>query len=160
MNEKTIMQLFFLRHGLAQDHAPGLADFDRELVPAGLEQVKRLTKKLAEWEVQPSVVYTSPRLRARQTAQIVTDYYGFHLQVTERLDFEFNAQALQGLVDQHQVGESLMVVGHEPSLSETIGYIIGGGNITLKKGGLARVDLFSQHPLHGTLVWLIPPKVA
>lgn len=153
------MQIFFLRHGLAQDHAVGITDADRALVGAGVEQVTRLTQQLAAWEVQPSKIYTSPRIRAKQTAQIVADYYDFPLEVTDLLDFEFNAHALQTLVDRHLADKSLMVVGHEPSLSETISYLIGGGNITLKKGGLARVDLFSQHPLHGTLVWLLAPKL-
>jgi phosphohistidine phosphatase len=153
------MELYFLRHGIAQDHAPNLHDADRELVPAGRAKIQQLAQKLSLWEVAPGMIYSSPRVRARQTAEIVADYGGFPMQISPLLDFEFNAAALQTLVDQHGPGDSLLLVGHEPSFSETISYIIGGGNITLKKGGLAKVELFSQHPLHGSLGWLLAPKV-
>ena len=67
--------------------------------------------------------------------------------------------AVQELVDDHKHDDRIMFVGHEPDFSETVSYIIGGGNITMKKGGLARVDLYSEHPLHGTLVWLLAPRL-
>jgi len=153
------MRVYFLRHGIAQDGSPSMADADRQLVPAGIEKIKQLATKLEPWDVQPAVIYSSPLVRAHQTAQIVAEYTGIHLQIQEALGLDFSARALQSIVDKHAENEDIMVVGHEPSFSSTISYIIGGGNITMKKGGLARVDLYSQHPLHGTLVWLLPPRL-
>ncbi|HLA42598.1 MAG TPA: histidine phosphatase family protein [Aggregatilineales bacterium] len=153
------MQLYFLRHAIAQDRAPGLRDFDRELVPIGAEKTEKLAHRLDDYGVRPVVIYTSPLKRAVQTAQIISNFAGIHLEVFEDLGFGFGGRELQSLVDRHNEDEEIMLVGHEPSFSQTISYIIGGGNITMKKGGLARVDLYSQHPLHGTLVWLLSPKV-
>lgn len=153
------MEIYFLRHGIAQDHAVGLPDAERELVEVGRHKIRQLAKRLPDFDVNPVVVYSSPLVRARQTAEIVTTYTGWHMEITDELDFGFNPAALQRLVDRHQPSENMMVVGHEPTFSETISYLIGGGNITMKKGGLARVDLFSQHPLHGTLAWLLAPKL-
>jgi phosphohistidine phosphatase len=52
-----------------------------------------------------------------------------------------------------------MLVGHEPSFSQVIGQLIGGGRIVMKKGGLARVDVNSIDTLPGELVWLLAPKM-
>jgi len=57
---------------------------------------------------------------------------------------------------------ALLIVGHEPSLSECIGGIITGGmgvaDIKLKKGGLARISQFSCAPVSGSLSWLLSPR--
>ncbi|MBZ0288948.1 MAG: hypothetical protein K8I30_15125, partial [Anaerolineae bacterium] len=55
--------------------------------------------------------------------------------------------------------DEIMFVGHEPDFSTAVSKLIGGGEIVMKKGGMARVDLFSTTPLRGALVWVIPPKV-
>jgi phosphohistidine phosphatase SixA len=52
-----------------------------------------------------------------------------------------------------------MLVGHEPNMSETVGEIVGGARVDLKKGGLALVELNDYDDLAGDLVWLLPPKV-
>ena len=51
-----------------------------------------------------------------------------------------------------------MFVGHEPDFSTTITSLVGG-RVVMKKGGLARVDIISDQPLLGELVWLIAPKI-
>lgn len=158
------MRLYFLRHGIAQDHSPNLLDAQRALVPEGTRKIERLVERLPSWDVKPHVIYSSPLVRAHQTAAIVAARLNAPLKIVDALDLNFNPLKLQNLVDQQGVGQTsdeleVMLVGHEPSFSSVISYLIGGGNITMKKGSLARVDLFSQHPLHGTLVWLIPPKL-
>ena len=55
----------------------------------------------------------------------------------------------------------VILVGHEPSFSETIGMLVGPGlRLTLKKNGLARVDVASPTPSvgQGTLRWLLTPS--
>ena len=52
-----------------------------------------------------------------------------------------------------------MLVGHEPDFSETIGHLIGGGRLDLKKGALALVELEDRASTAGRLLWLIPPRV-
>jgi phosphohistidine phosphatase len=153
------MRLYFLRHGIAQDRTPDLPDAGRTLVPAGIEKIERLAKRLTDFEVKPLVIYSSPLIRAKQTAEIVAKQHGIKLVLRDSLGYDFDHEAMQAIVDEHAEDEDIMVVGHEPGMSTTISYIIGGGNITLKKGGLAYVDLSSKNPLQGTLVWLISPKV-
>jgi phosphohistidine phosphatase SixA len=52
-----------------------------------------------------------------------------------------------------------MLVGHEPNMSATIGHLVGGARLDLKKGGLACIDLPDPASRAGALLWLIPPKV-
>ena len=52
-----------------------------------------------------------------------------------------------------------MVVGHEPDFSATVAELIGGGDIVMKKGGLARVDVTAPVAGGGELVWLLAPPL-
>ncbi len=52
-----------------------------------------------------------------------------------------------------------MVVGHEPDFSAAVAELIGGGDIVLKKGGLARVDVTVPVTGGGELVWLLTPPL-
>jgi phosphohistidine phosphatase SixA len=60
---------------------------------------------------------------------------------------------------EHRDARGLMLVGHEPDFSETIGRVMGGGRLTMKKGALACIQVEDPASLKGTLVWLIPPRV-
>ena len=71
--------------------------------------------------------------------------------VGDQLDLEIGAELVDVAAE--------LVVGHEPDFSGTISALIGGGSVVMKKGGLARIDVVSRHPLRGSLVWLIAPKV-
>ena len=52
-----------------------------------------------------------------------------------------------------------MLVGHEPSMSMTVGELIGGGDVDFKKGALACVEMTRESPLAGRLLWLASPKL-
>lgn len=154
------MRLYFLRHGIAQEPTFGLRDTQRALVPEGLQKIETLAGRLSAFDVKPSIIYSSPLVRAYQTAEIVAKHINAPMKIVTTLAPGFNSRALQSLVDEHQADQDLMLVGHEPDMSSNISYLIGGGNVIMKKGGLARIDLNSQHPLYGSLVWLISPKLA
>jgi phosphohistidine phosphatase SixA len=63
------------------------------------------------------------------------------------------------MLEEYKQANAIMLVGHEPDFSQTIGALTGG-RVVVKKGGLARVDLQPDSgALAGDLVWLIPPKV-
>ena len=59
----------------------------------------------------------------------------------------------------HPGAKSIMVVGHEPDFSATIGALVGGGSIICRKGGLALVELPDAHSHKGELLWLVPPRI-
>ncbi|HMO59677.1 MAG TPA: phosphohistidine phosphatase SixA, partial [Roseiflexaceae bacterium] len=55
-------------------------------------------------------------------------------------------------------GTAVMVVGHEPDLSELI-EILSGARVVMRKGGLARLTLMSLSARYATLTWLLPAKI-
>ena len=153
------MQLIFLRHGPAGSRAAWQGpDGERPLTDDGRAVVRRVAALLAGAGVRPDAVLTSPLVRARQTAEIAAAALGCaeHLADDERLAGGFDRRSLASVVAEHPAARVLMLVGHEPDFSATIAEVTGGA-VTVKKAGVARIDLDEQ-TTRGTLVWLLPPR--
>lgn len=153
------MQLYFLRHGLAdwpdwdaaQDHL-------RPLTKEGLKKMKAEAKTLARLGLKFDAILSSPYTRALQTADIVAGQFGQEVTEEAHLAPGFNLERLSEIVARYPTAQALLMVGHEPTFSSTITALIGGGRITLKKGALARIEITSFDPLSGDLLWLLQPK--
>jgi len=152
------MRLYFVRHGIAED-GNGIDDFQRKLTKEGVEQMRTCAKVMAKLKIKPVRIYSSPRVRARQTADIIGEALGVQVEAREEVGYEFSTEAVASLINGLPDDAEVMFVGHEPSFSETVGTLVGGGKVMMKKGGLARVDVFSREPLRGVLIWLIAPRV-
>ena len=155
------MKCYFLRHGIAvEPEAWSGDDFDRPLTREGRARLERQAKAIDELSLDLDCILTSPLLRAKQTAEIVADQLGMRDKLVEdpRLAGGFNLERLSAILSAHADASSIMLVGHEPSMSMTIGRAIGGATIELKKAALAGVDLEHAAPA-GRLFCLIPPKV-
>ena len=76
-----------------------------------------------------------------------------------RLSPGFGPQAVTALLSEYAGRGDLMLVGHEPDFSRTIGELTGGARVVMKKGGLARLDLAGGGHERWELVWLLPPKL-
>lgn len=156
------MKLYFLRHGLAGDSRDWKGDdFARPLTEEGIAKMKRTAETCAKLELELQLILTSPLIRAYQTAEIIARQLKMQdkLVEDERLGSQFGIKFLAEILAEHSKADSLMLVGHEPAMSETVSHLVGGGRIDFKKGTLAYVQLDNAKSLHGELVWLIPPKV-
>ena len=153
------MILYFLRHGLAGDREAWQGDDqERPLTKKGVLQMKRTAKAFKKMGVKADAILSSPMKRAVQTAEIAAKTLEVDVILDERLGYGFGKEALSLLIAEHPQANSLMLVGHEPDFSSMVSALIGGGDIMMKKGGLARVDLKEGSELKGQLVWLLPPK--
>jgi phosphohistidine phosphatase len=154
------MKIYFLRHGLAGERSEWKGDdAARPLTDAGIEKTKRIAATLSKLNLGLDTIITSPLARARQTAEIVAQQLDLKLIEDTRLAPGFNDEQLRAVLLDYPDVNDIMVVGHEPDLSETISALIGGGRVVCKKGGLALVDLPNAQSREGELVWLVPPKV-
>ena len=155
------MQIYFLRHGLADRNEWDGEDSDRPLTTEGLDRMFREAETLDEIGLNLDVLLTSPLVRARQTAEIVADVLDLHdcIKEEKRLQPGFGVEELMEIVRDNADAKRIMVVGHEPDFSTVIGSLIGGGGVVCKKGGLVRVDITRGDKPRGELVWLIPPKL-
>jgi phosphohistidine phosphatase len=152
------MRLYFLRHGKADWPDWNGDDDDRPLTKEGKREMERIAEFLAELEIEPAAILSSPLPRASQTAEIAADALGMPVQQVDDLGKGFSLSKLRPLLERAD-GEDLMLVGHEPDFTTVIGALTGA-DAKLGKGGIARVDLENSSAVDGKLVWLIPPKIA
>ncbi len=156
------MLCYFLRHGPAGDAATWEgSDFERPLTADGKKRIALEGKALAGLGLEPDAIVTSPLVRARQTAEIVAKQLGKRdeLHLDERVGLGFSLEQLDAILRDYAMAKQLMLVGHEPSMSFTVGELIGGGDVDFKKGAIACVDVTHESPRGGRLLWLAAPKL-
>jgi len=134
------MKLYFLRHA---DALPGDDDPARELSARGRKQARALADFLVEAGVRFDVAYSSPLVRARQTAEILLKHVLLAapegLQITETLLNGTSGPAFGRWLRQLPSVRHVLLVGHMPSLAEHIGQLLGApgpGAFDLSKGAL------------------------
>ncbi len=158
------MIIYFLRHANAGvKRLNPVKDEKRPLDKDGILQCRYIGALLAALDIQVDQVITSPLKRAMQTASLVGNDIGFdgRLQVSDTLRPSATFEDFRQLLHACARFEAIMVVGHNPNLTEFISQIVTNGgsrkSIELKKGGVARVD-FS--PKRSVLNWMVTPKLA
>src|SRR5437764_13096179 len=123
--------IWFLRHGDAEGGEP---DAERKLTDKGRDQSRDAGAALAALDVEFELCLTSPKVRARETAELACAPLGVEIRADERLaGGPFDPLELTA-----GLGEVLLV-GHEPDFSNVIAELTGG-RADIKKGGLAAVD--------------------
>jgi phosphohistidine phosphatase len=150
-------QLWFLRHAEAEPHGTR-SDAERRLTPRGEAQSRAAGIALARMEATFEAVLFSPKARARQTAELAAEQWSAEqrtlLRAHEPLTSGFDAaQALDALSTIGADGR-LLLIGHEPDLSQVVAELTGG-RVDLKKGGLAVVRL---EGVGGQLAVLMRPR--
>lgn len=156
------MKCYFLRHGIAEEpESWSGTDFNRPLTRDGRERLEREAKAIQGLQLGIECIVTSPLLRAKHTAQIVGERLDLRSNIVEdpRLAGGFNLERLGAILNAHAGADTILLVGHEPSMSLTIGRAIGGGSVELKKAALAGVEIEDRASAAGVLLCLIPPKV-
>lgn len=162
------MQIIFFRHGIAADRLDHQSDADRPLTVAGIEKTKRIVTGLAKLIDRPAVILTSPKLRARQTADLLGRRMRVEPRVVDALGAGHAKSVIEVLAELQQSGSSELpgagvVVGHEPDLSEAMEMMLTGqtlGRLELKKAGAACVE--TTGPIRwgepcAKLLWLTTP---
>jgi phosphohistidine phosphatase len=158
------MIIYFLRHANAGvKRANPIKDEKRPLDKDGILQCRYVGALLAALDIQVDQIITSPLKRAMQTASLVGNDIGFdsRLQVSDTLRPAATFEDFRQLIHAYARFEAIMVVGHNPNLTEFVSQIVTNGgsrkSIELKKGGVARVD-FS--PKRSVLNWMVTPRLA
>ena len=128
-------QLWLLRHGEAEPHAAD--DDSRELTARGEEQARAAGRALAALELVFHGVYTSPKVRARRTAELACEALGVEPVVHEPLREGFDAGDARELL---LTGEDprILVVGHNPDFAQVV-HDMTGARVEFKKGGVVGV---------------------
>ena len=146
-------QLWLLRHGEAVPH-DSKPDAERELTPRGERQSIAAGQGLAKLGVEFAACYTSPKVRARETARLACQALNVEPVEEESLSNGFDREDALELLLRHGADARVLVVGHEPSFSQVV-HDLTGGRIDFKKGGVAAVR---AERASGELVALLRPR--
>jgi phosphohistidine phosphatase len=130
--------IWLLRHGDAEA-GEGKTDAERDLTAKGERQSVAAGKAVKALGIELDVCLTSPKVRARRTAELACGQLGVSVEDDDRLkggDFDpVEVAAGRGEV---------MLVGHEPDFSQAVA-LTTGSRVKLKKGGIAAIE---DHVLH------------
>jgi len=156
--------LYLVRHAIAEERGDAWPDdAKRPLTHEGAAKMRRAVLGLREFDLNIDVVYTSPLVRAIETAELLVSGLkptpvlrplpalvpgGSPAKVAEGVTFDRDAH-------------TFALVGHEPSLGELAAWFIGArAPLPFRKGGVCRID-FTDQPANrnGQLIWFATPKM-
>jgi phosphohistidine phosphatase len=160
------MQIYTLRHGVAEDAAPGQSDASRRLTEKGKSKLHTILARVRAAGVSPDVILTSPLVRARETAVIAKEELGFEGELIETkalVPSSSSVKVWEEIRSDYKDAAQILLVGHDPLFSDFVCFLTGApaGRITMKKGAIALVEVEGPAPApRGTLIWLLTAKTA
>ena len=147
-----------LRHGIAEDPSADKKDEDRGLTAEGHARMKRIARGLEHALPKAQAIYSSPLLRAVQTALWVSKAYGSRANVTTTEALSPGATPKQFLALVKSIKEQrAVIIGHEPVLTAGLHALTGVDGVELKKGGCYGVRLLPDGK--ALLEWMLPPRL-
>lgn len=159
------MELYVFRHGIAEDAPSGHPDANRALTDEGRKKIAEVVKAARRAGFAPSLIISSPYLRAAQTAEVAEEELGYKGEVvrTEALVPHGSPEAVWSELRDYRAEPAILITGHEPLLSRLVAHLLAapGLRVEMKKAAMVRIDVesFGATP-HGTLRWMITPKLA
>ena len=160
---EDIMHLLFVRHAAAVPAGKhGLADADRPLTDRGAKKFKPVARQLAKLIEKPRAIFSSPLVRARETAEIVAGAWrGGVVGVLPALA-DGDWSAIWNAVRRFSDEDTIILVGHEDWISNLTAELLGstkGSAFAYRKGGLALLEVRRNYRDRATLVWFLAPHV-
>jgi phosphohistidine phosphatase len=146
-------QLWLLRHGEAEPH-DAAPDAQRALTERGRDQSSAAGRALKLLGVEVHLCFTSPKVRARQTAELACAELGMEPVDEDALAEGFDGRAALDLMRAAGPDQRVLVVGHEPDFSQVV-HDLTDGRVDFKKGGIAGIRLDGSR---GELIVLLRPR--
>ncbi len=158
------MIIYFVRHASAGQHLTNpKKDEKRPLDADGIRQCGVMGRALAALNAQPDVIISSPLKRATQTASLIGNELGYEgkLLLESGLRPEASFADFRRMLDKYSKYEAIMVVGHNPSISEFLAHIVTKAgceaHVDFKKAAVARVETVRNGAI---LNWFFTSKIA
>ena len=146
MAAKRGTHVLLVRHGKAEDGHP-LGDGARALTEEGREEFRAHARQMAKYETLEGIL-SSPAVRAVQTAELLAEAFGVSkVVIAGELDVDrASAHSIEALC--RSVGPGWALVGHNPSMAEALGHLVGHPSSVpqFRKGGVAALELAEALP--------------
>ncbi|MBI3784449.1 MAG: phosphohistidine phosphatase SixA [Deltaproteobacteria bacterium] len=157
--------IFVVRHGIAAARSNAGRDAQRGLTSAGKRNMRIIASSLGRLRVVPDVILTSPFKRAEQTAAILAGALvdSGSYEILDALAPGHTAGDIVKALYGHRDKPRLMLVGHEPGVSQLVSYLLTRSTDALelrfKKGGIAAIEvpLLTANST-GVLLWFATPR--
>jgi phosphohistidine phosphatase len=160
LNENfLIMEFYFVRHASASDIAA--RDAARELTNEGRQEARVAGKALVKLGAKPAHIFSSPLVRARQTAEILGKELDSKVETLDELLNDTSTSRLLNAIKLADDAKEIILVGHMPSLAGHVAHLIGavkGEGLAFGKGSIALVEIKELNTGGGKLRWLVRQK--
>lgn len=159
------MEIYLLRHAIAENAKAGMPDSERALTPEGREKLKRVLLRAKGAGVKPSAIFSSPYRRALETAEAAGQTLGYEGEIerTKALVPEASPYDVWEEIRARKDVESILLASHEPLMSSLAAFLLGcpALQVEMKKAALVRIDCdrFGPQP-RGALKWMLTPATA
>jgi phosphohistidine phosphatase len=160
------MQLYIVRHGIAIDREDPKCppDPQRYLTEEGVKKTEQVAKGVASLGITADLFLTSPYIRAAQTAEIFAAALEYAKQKIRRTDLLLpgaEPSLLFRELAKDRQASCVFLFGHAPQLDDIVATALGSKRhlTSLKKAGVALIELKRISPPIGMLAWLATPKL-
>lgn len=136
--------LTILRHGKSGRNDVGLSDYERPLSPRGEADAPLMADRITDAGIRPSLIMSSPAARAWATAKLVARTISYPVEFLQREDRLYLAsldKLLDVMAEQDAAFNSIVVVGHNPGLTELANYLLPGVTDSIPTCGIVSLNI-------------------
>ncbi|MEO7387169.1 MAG: histidine phosphatase family protein [Gammaproteobacteria bacterium] len=137
-------QLTLVRHAKSSWDDPGMKDKERPLNERGERDAPRMGQRLRDRGARPTLILTSPAVRARRTAQIIAREIGYPLEFLQREEELYLASPddITAVISRQDSSfRDIIVCGHNPGLTELANRLTGAGIDNVPTTGVVVISL-------------------
>jgi phosphohistidine phosphatase len=151
-----MQELYVVRHADAEPMKT--TDEERCLTPKGERQAVKIGRFCAEQKLDVGPIFSSPLIRAVQTAEILAKPLGAEVKTRRELASGMTPGQLRAFLRGNRSCDSLLIVGHEPDLSRAVADLLGCApdRLRVKKATLLRLSFEEAKLELATLDFLVP----
>ncbi len=120
------MKVHFIRHAQAIERSTDLPDEQRYLTCRGRKKFRKVAASLKKMDIEPEIIFTSPKIRAVQTAEILSETMHFNgaIQILPELALGSDIESITAIIRSTKSADEIVIIGHEPGLGETVGHML------------------------------------
>jgi len=153
------MRIYLVRHAESVDRVPGMPDAARYLSARGRVSFREMARRFREAGALPTRMFTSPFVRAVQTAEILSETLQYDSEVAVALQLApgFDVEGLNVVLDGFPGEREIAFVGHEPDLGAILTRLLSlPRGYALRKGSIAALDLpDTGNRVRADFAWLL-----
>jgi phosphohistidine phosphatase len=136
------MLIHLIRHAQAIKRSPAVPDEQRFLTCRGRKRFRKVSGVLRNLNVDPDYIFTSPKIRAVQTADILAEKLLFNGElIVSPLLADFTLQSLFELLQVYLLPKECVLVGHDPDFSELVAKLLNLSYCSLSKGSVVTLKI-------------------